>query len=225
MKNPVYRLLLWLIRKFLKKPEIIGAENVDPGMPAIFVSNHAGYFAPMILQLYSNLNFVPWVIHEITDPGLSREYLRIDFVEPVLGLKRPFSNLAAGIVSPVCVGLMRQIGAIPVYHNSRRITETVDRTMNELENGKNILIFPEIPGQPLNDSLCRFNTGFVNLARTFYQKYNRLVGFYPVSVNRQRNQITIGDKISYNPESPFLLEKKRIIDELTENITRGLSSI
>ncbi|SHJ64466.1 lysophospholipid acyltransferase family protein [Parasporobacterium paucivorans] len=222
MKNPGFKLLLWLMRRFLKKPEIIGMENVDTGMPAIFISNHASYFGPLILQLYLDVDFVPWVIYEITDPKLCKDYLRIDFVEPVLGLKHPFSNLAAWIISPVCVGLMKHIGAIPVFHDSRRIMETVDRTINELEKGKNILIFPESPGEYLNDPLRRFNTGFVNLARTFYQKHSKLVNFYPVSVNKKRNQITIGNKVPYNPDNLFPLEKKRIINELTEKIMEGL---
>ncbi len=46
MSTLIYNLMAWIIKRIMKKPEISGVENIETRIPAIFVSNHLGYFAP-----------------------------------------------------------------------------------------------------------------------------------------------------------------------------------
>jgi len=218
MKNPTYGLLAAILRKVLKKPEVFGLQNAAGAKSSIFISNHEGFFGPVVLTLFANQNFVPWVVYENFDTRLCRTYIRNDFVEPTLHLSSPMSNVVAALISPICVGIMRYIDAIPVYHSSSNITETIDRSIDQLEQGKNLLIFPEDPKDESQPYIKSFQTGFVRLAKIFHEKNGWSVQFYPVYVDRNANQIRIGEKIIFDPKEPFHQERTRILKTLRERI-------
>ncbi|SCP94956.1 Acyltransferase [Anaerobium acetethylicum] len=219
MNNMKHHPAAWLIRKIMKKPEITGLDNIASGVPAFFVSNHVGYYAPVKLLVFTDLKLIPWVAHELTERKYCRRYLKTAFFETALNLKSPLSTIAAALISPACVAIMRYIGAIPVFRKSRSIILTIDMTVKNLEKGNNILVFPEISGQPLNDVICRFDSGFINLARVYYEQTNKNMVFYPVCVNRTTNRISIGSRITFDPDKKFHSEKQRIIEGLTGSIT------
>lgn len=216
--NGKTNLIARLMKLFMKKPAICGMENIDPGTAAIFVSNHLGYYAPVKLLVYSGIKMVPWVAHELTERKSCRVYLKTAFIEPQLHLKGILGSILAAAITPLCIILMKYIGAVPVYRKSRRVKITIDRTIDNLEKSNHILIFPEIADQPLNEFLCRLDPGFVNLSRLYYERHGRNTVFYPVCVNRKANRISFGKSITFNPELPFNLEKKRILSELTDGI-------
>jgi hypothetical protein len=218
MKNPFYPLLALVLKAVLKKPAVFGLENVTGQTPSIFVSNHEGFFAPVYLMLFVKLDFIPWVVYENFNIRLCREYIKGDFVEPALHLHEPWSSLVAGIISPICVGIMKYVHAIPVYHSSKSIVETMERSIRELENGRNLLIFPEDPKDRTEPYIRAFQTGFFHLAKMMYEKNRKPVSFYPIYVNRRTNQIRIGEGIPYNPASPFHQEQKRILHALRESM-------
>lgn len=223
MKNLVYELIFWTMRRIIKKPEIAGTENIEQGVPAVFVSNHLAYYGPLKLMLFSNLNFAPWVAHEIADKKLCGEYLMKHFLGPTFGRDHALGSLTAAIIAPVCVGIMHYIEAVPVYGGSRKVLKTIEVSISQLEKGRNLLVFPEIEDIGLTDRLGEFNTGFVNIAKYFYERCSQKVNFYPVCVNKAKNRIEFGRKIEFNPENTFHFEKKRIVSELENGIKEMLN--
>lgn len=206
------------MKKVLKKPELFGLENAASAESSIFISNHEGFFGPVVLMLFANQNFIPWVVYENFDTRLCREYIKKDFVEPTLHLRPPLSNLTAALISPICVGIMKYIDAIPVYHTSTRIVETIDRSIDELGKGKNLLIFPEDPNDHTQSYIKSFQTGFAQLAKIFHERTGQAVGFYPIYVDRRTNRIEIGQKIVFDPEVPFHQERDRILKTARANM-------
>jgi hypothetical protein len=164
------------------------------------------------------LKLHPWVTHEITDIRECSDYIQKAFTEAELRWKSPLSRYFSRIIGRLCVSLMRGIEAIPVYRRSRRIRNTLQKTLLALEAGMHILIFPENPEQKIDDGLCRFNSGFVSLVRHFHRRTNRIVPFIPVAVNRKVKTIKIGKPIYFDTKLPFLKEKYRLVRELEEKI-------
>ncbi len=214
MKKAPHPLATLPLKAVMKKPEILGLENIEAGVPAIFVSNHLGYYAPLKIFVFADVNLLPWVRYEIADKALCKDYLKADFVEPQLRLKGRFGDAVAGAISPICTGIMKRLGAIPVYAGSRKIIDTVEQSAIRLEMGYNLLIFPEAPAQPLNDFLCKFNAGFVNVAKVYYERFDKIVPFYPVCVNKKKNTIRFSKKITFDPRADFGAEKRRIVNAL-----------
>lgn len=217
-----FKMLYGILKIFVKKPELVGVEKVEKNKPAIFVSNHMGYYAPIKLMLFTDFNMVPWVIHEVTDNKLCANYLRHDFIEPTMRLRPPMSKWFSAMLAPICVGLMRQLKVIPVYHGENRIRETFQLSVTSLIEGRSLLIFPEVGTDVEADKyrLGDFQAGFLKVVKDYYEQYGVVVNLYPVYVDKKRNRISFGDAILYNPETSYPEEKIRLIRELREEIRK-----
>jgi 1-acyl-sn-glycerol-3-phosphate acyltransferase len=113
---------------------------------------------------------------------------------------------------------MKDIGAIPVYRKSRWIGSTLQRSVSLLQEGKSILVFAENSSKRINDFLCEFSTGFIHVAKLYYETTRNAVQFLPVAVNRRVRGIRIGAPIRFDASLPFPLEKRRLKSELERTI-------
>jgi 1-acyl-sn-glycerol-3-phosphate acyltransferase len=209
---------LYLTVKLLFPKIAFDANGIEIEEPAIFVANHADSFGPLALYFYLPVKVYPWVICNMTERRSCARYLEKDFLSKELKLPRPFGTWLSLLMSDLCVGLFRYIEAIPVYHNSRRIMETISKSIVYLEEGRNILIFPEIPDAYLSRYINRFNTGFLEIAKKFEKEERRSISIYPVSVNRKRRRITLGRPSVYDIAKSYPEEKKRIEAELEAEV-------
>jgi hypothetical protein len=203
-----------VLRRLFFNTHVRGLGNLPAVEPVIFVSNHAGAFGPVSVITAMPMRVYPWVACEVTDVKTAAPRIQAEFVEPELGLKPPLSALLAGVIGRVCVALMKDIGAIPVYQKSRQSTCTVMRSLTLLQQGKSILVFAEDSTRKINDVLCEFYTGFIHVARLYYQATSKAVQFLPVAVNRGAGRILIGTPIRFDGTKAFAREKQRIKEAL-----------
>jgi 1-acyl-sn-glycerol-3-phosphate acyltransferase len=214
MKKMFYVILYRLIKQVFLKVRVRGIQNLLARKPFICVANHLGSFGPMSVLSAMPVRLYPWVAHEITERRECGRYLQKDFTEPELNFKPPISTIFSNFLGKLCVSLMKGIEAIPVYKGSKRMKTTVQISLDLLEQGKNILIFPEDPDTRLTESLCEFSAGFISLARHFYNRTRRLISFLPVAVHAKARMIQIGQPIDFDPRLPFFEEKRRLKKEL-----------
>jgi len=217
VQKRLYAYLFNSIKVFFMRKRIVSA-RLPEGTPTIFIANHQGSYGPVTAMASLPQPVYPWVTHEITDLALCPKYIENDFVKPEVHLRPPVSSLLSRLIGRICVALMTDLHAIPVYKNSRRIAETIAMSVRLLEQGKRILIFPEIPNRIINEIVNEFDTGFINIARLFFERTARIVSFFPVAVNRGRMALHLGAPVRFNPLAPFRQEKVRIKRELVERI-------
>jgi 1-acyl-sn-glycerol-3-phosphate acyltransferase len=206
----VARYFFKAIRHLFFRSHLSGAQNLTPGEPAILVANHAGSFGPVSVITSLPLRLYPWVAHEVTDRKLVSKRIQTEFLEQELHLRPPISTYLGRVVGRICVALMRDINAIPVYAKSKQIMGTVQASLALLEQGKSILVFAEDSTQKINDVLCEFRTGFVYLARQYYERTKKAVRILPVAVNKKVGRIRIGAPLRFDGDSPFSREKQRL---------------
>ncbi len=206
------------LRYLFFRARVRGRSNLNPDEPVIMVANHVGSFGPVSVITSMPVRMYPWVAHEITDLRTAALRIQQEFLEQELHLKPPLSTWLGRMVGRICVGLMKDIGAIPVYEKSKRITTTVLQSLQLLEQGKNILVFAEDSTRKLNDTLSEFCTGFLHVARLYYRKTKKAVQFLPVAVNRKVGTIIIGRPIAFDAGKPFSVEKKRLKSELESTV-------
>ncbi|MBN2353865.1 MAG: 1-acyl-sn-glycerol-3-phosphate acyltransferase [Spirochaetales bacterium] len=187
--------------------------------PAIFVANHENAFGPIATYLYFPVRVHPWVMFELTEKGACAAYLAREFFQRELRLRLPCSRLLARLIEPVCIALFRRIGAVPVYHNSRRIIETVSRSIVLLEEGEHLIVFPEIPEAALNRYINRFNTGFLEIVKSADRDGGSHIPIYPVCIDRRRRLIRVGAPLQFDYSRNFVLEKQRMKREIERAIT------
>jgi len=212
------RRLYKLFRFLLLRVRLHGVRNLRSRGPLILVSNHAGSYGPLSVITSLPLELYPWVVSETVDARTAARRIQAEFLEAELHLKPPLSAWLARAIARIAAALMRAIDAIPVYQHSRNIRSTVERSVELLERGKNILVFPEDPARRLNDVLNHFCTGFVHLARQYYERTRRAVLFIPVAVNRGVRAIKVGRPVRFDASAPFAVERDRLKRELEDRV-------
>ena len=191
------------LRHLFFRSRLRGLENLDPSEPSILVANHAGSFGPVSLITTLPLRLYPWVAQEVTDLKTVAKRVQAEFLEQELHLRPPISTYLGRVVGRVCVALMKDIDAIPVYAKSKKIQDTLQASLALLEQGKNILVFAEDSTHRINDVLCEFCTGFMHIAKLHYERTKKAVQFLPVAVNKKVGGIRIGKPIRFDAASPF----------------------
>jgi 1-acyl-sn-glycerol-3-phosphate acyltransferase len=214
----VARRFFKLFRFLLLGVRLRGARHLSSRGPLILVSNHEGSYGPLSLITSLPIELYPWVVSETTDARTAARRIQAEFLEAELHLRPPFSAWLARAVARIAAALMRDLNAVPVHQKSREVRTTVERSVALLEQGKNILVFPEDPGRRLNDVLCHFCTGFIHLARIYYERTRRAVLFLPVAVNRRVKAILVGRPVVFDASAPFAVEKARLKRELEHRV-------
>ena len=207
-----------IIKLFYRRPTIKGLDHVDQAEPAVFISNHLDTYGPIILELFFPLPFRPWVHANLVSPELCREHLEMNFTRKILKLKPPLSRWIASVIAPVCIGIMKSVDAIPVYRGQMKVRDTLNISVESLNHGKNIVIFPENPNQKYSEFLGDFHRGFVHLARQYAKRSGRQLRFYPVYVNKRDRTIEIGQPVIFDSSKNFRLERDHIISYLRDSI-------
>lgn len=186
--------------------------------PIIFIANHEQSYGPVTAMASLPKPLIPWVTYQITDRRLCPAYIEDDFVKPEVRVTPPVSTLLSGLIGRICVGIMHDLMAIPVYKHSRRIAETIRASVRYLEQGRRLLIFPEIPDLPFNDIISEFDTGFIAIARAFFEKTKEVVNFLPVAINRQLRTLRLGTPVEFDPTRSYHAERSRIREALMNRI-------
>lgn len=70
----------------------------------------------------------------------------------------------------------------------------------------------------MNDVLCEFCTGFIHVAKLYYEETRKAVQFLPVAVNKRVGAILIGKPIRFDASAPFPREKLRLKNELESSV-------
>ena len=208
-----------LFRFVLLRVRLRGTRHLRSRGPLILVSNHAGSYGPLSLVTSLPLELYPWVVDETTDARTAARRIQAEFLEAELHLRPPLSTWLARVLARIAAAIMRDINAVPVHQKSRAIRSTVEASVDLLARGKNILVFPEDSTRRLNDVLCQFATGFLHMARLYYERTREAVLFLPVAVNRRVRGIRIGRPVRFDATVPFMVEKARLKRELEHRVT------
>lgn len=214
----MYGIIKSLIKIIMRRYSLVGIENISDNGGAIFVCNHAGSYGPLAMGLFFPFRFRPWVLYRAMTPGLCRRQLEKDLFGDCRNIFKPFCRFAAFIIEPACLWVMRKIKAIPVYRGRNEIFATFHESVKALEEGFNIVVFPEREETEYNKHLKDFYTGFVHLARKFYNEKGKLLPFYPIYIDKDNRSITVGKPVEYDPNGVFKSERDRLAYLLMEAI-------
>jgi 1-acyl-sn-glycerol-3-phosphate acyltransferase len=218
MYKIIHRSLYKVMRYIILKTHISGRKNIKESIPAIFVANHEGAFGPISVMTALPLKIYPWVAHEVMEKKSVSARIQKEFFEDALHLKPPLSSFLSRVLGQLCIAFMKNINAIPVYHNSKRIQITIAESLNLLLNGESILIFAEDSKKILNEAIYEFCSGFIHIAKLYYERTGKSLTFMPVAVNQNVAGVRIGEPIHFNPLVPFKEEKIRMKKELEQQV-------
>jgi len=219
-QNKIYQSFFEISKKIVRRPMIIFSEQIPMDEPVVFVANHEKNYGPSIMQLFFPIPYRPWIIHNMLDGDECRTYVQKTFFEQRIGLPSWISNLVAKIIAPFLVKLMHVTNPVPVYRENRDQTVmTFRQSMEILNNGENLLIFPE-NGEAGNFSpdIRNFFDGFIYLAKLYNRETKKCLSFCPVSINPKSQVISVGRIVRFNPQIDYKLEAERINLNLMQQV-------
>ncbi len=162
-RRPYFRFLKKLMRVRYKEPNFVFlGEPLDKG--SIVLSNHEGTDAPMSLEIYYDAPMRMWGAHEMNS-GLCKLY---KYQTEIYYHKKKHWNIHLArlfclIASPLTYLFYRGLDLISTYPDAR-FAKTVRESMISIENGDNIVIFPEDSSKGYLAELEGFYAGFAMLA-------------------------------------------------------------
>ncbi|MFH1879664.1 MAG: hypothetical protein ABIK64_02585, partial [Bacillota bacterium] len=208
--------------KVLGKEHLQGLEDGT----MVLVCNHGEVYGPVAATLHMPVSFRSWSISEMMDRDIIVDYLyrntamRQDWCPDFL--KMPLTKMFARFF----LWAFQSMESIPVYHgNPRALMKTFRLTIEAMQAGDNLLIFPERgdtakPGERgyVDEGIGDLHTGFALIAPALYAKAKKIAVFVPTYASKKLKTLTFGEGIVYNPDAPANDEKMRIVDTLQKRI-------
>ena len=218
-KRPTKCFLLFkrIIKLFYKPPIITGKED-DLSNPCVFVGNHSQIYGPLVCETYfPSDNYLMWCASEVRDAKKFHRYAYSDFWVNKSKLARPFYKVLSVILTPFAMFIFKNARTLPVYRDMR-IVSTFKITVQELEKGKDIIIFPECK-EKFNNIVNDFQKTFVDVGKIYYKRTGKNLKFVPFYVCPKLRRISFGEGIEYNPNFSLEEERERISTYLKNQIT------
>jgi len=195
-----------LLRLFKKAPTIIDLNENEDTSPALYVANHCAANGPLTYELYFPRSFVPWGTYEMCGNYAMRwKYLYHTFYQQKLGWSKLPAFVVASVFALVSRLLYSGVELIPTYPDIR-FMRTIKRSLEALERGQAVLIFPEDSSGGYHEVLEEYHPGFVMLAEKYKQRTGRDIPIHSVYFSVKRNTIVIDKPVFL----PHLREKLNI---------------
>ena len=217
-----YRVIRWLVRVFSPKYTIVGRENL-PADACIIVGNHSQMYGPIAGELYTPGKHDIWCAGEMMKKEEVAEYAYRDFWSYKPKAVRPFYKLLSRLVGPLAELIFTNAHTIAVYHDARLLT-TFRETIEHLQDGRSIVIFPEHYVRH-NNIIHDFQDKFIDLARVYYKRTGKALDFVPMYLSPRLKTITYGKPIRFSPETPIAQERARVCGGLMDAITEMATSM
>ena len=169
IRKPWFRFVKKIMRLFVKESEFVYlGEKINE--PTIILSNHVGTSAPLAWELYGKTHFRFWGASEMNS-GLIHLYkyqTRI-YYHGKKHWNLHLARLFCIIASPLTYMFYKGINLISTYHDIR-FTKTISESIHTLDEGKSVVIFPEISDKGYLDVLEGFHQGFTVLGSILLKK-------------------------------------------------------
>lgn len=215
------RLLMFLLRCImphqLKNVENVRLEEDDP---IVYLCNHGELYGPIAGMLYCPGFTRPWTISELCcDLEEATAYVKRYSLKKLDWADERKQRLAKFLATNT-VKLMQKVQSIPVFrHKPRELMTTFRKSVEALQDGANLLIFPEDPDTDPNSPGYKSGRppalfrGFPMLAQVYYHRTGKCCRFLPVLCHKGGRTVSFGTEILYDPDNDPIAERDRIVEE------------
>ena len=212
--------LFFASRPFIRL--VVGRWSVQappPEGPTVFVCSHGDMAGPLATQCWLPFPTRPWVLHVfLSREECRRQYRDYTFTQR-FGLPRPAAVLLAWAVSGYASALVRSVGAIPVYRGSARLKETFRRTVEALQAGDPVIVFPDVDYTDRSGDMGEIYDGFLLIDRFWQRVSDTPLDFVPLRLDRKVRRIAAGEAVRFDRTAPRQGETVRV----REALLRGLN--
>lgn len=216
-KSLFFKFVRFIVRIFYKDRKLIGVENI-PCEPSLIIGNHAQVHGPLSCELYFPTKKYIWCVGQMMKMKEVPSYAYKDFWSNKPKCIRWLFKIISYLIAPIASWALSRADTIGVYKDAR-IAHTFKETVDKLNEGANVVVFPECPIE-YNNIVNEFQDKFIDVARIYYKKYNKELSFVPMYNAAKLKTIVFGKPIKFDSNKPIEEQRKIICDYLKEEITK-----
>jgi hypothetical protein len=158
-----FRIFKTILKIRYRKPNFIYLGD-KPTSQSIILSNHIGARVPLTLELYADFPIRFWGTHEM-NTGLRNmyRYQTKTYYHGKKGWNIHLARLFCLLASPLTNIFYKGLRLISTYQDYR-LRATIQESLEVIQNGGNIVVFPEDSSEGYLDEMKSFYAGFALLA-------------------------------------------------------------
>ncbi len=182
--------------------------------PAVYICRHSDAKGPLYSMLNIPIQVHPWTFYVFCDvKNCYKHYSEYTF--PVrFGWNKLWAKIVSWLGSPLYVALIKSAGAIPVYRNAMKIYTTFKLSVEALEKGESVLLFPDINYTASTGDTGALYEGFVILERMYFKKTGKHLPFVPLHISDERKSLFLGEPILFEEGAPFKEQQLVVVEKL-----------
>lgn len=220
--SPLYRAIKAAVRAVYPKIRVVGTEKL-PSEPVVYVGNHSQMNGPIACELYAPGEHYTWCAGEMMNRKEVPAYAFQDFWSEKPKAVRWFYKLLSYIIAPLSQLVFTNANTIGVYHDTR-IVSTFKKTVEVLQEGANVVIFPE-HHVPRNNIICEFQDRFIDVAKLYYKRTGKELAFVPMYLAPRLKTMYLGEPVRFRADAPLEEERRRICECLMDQVTEIARSL
>ena len=219
MGKRFYKIAVPLVRLFIPRLEVVWEVPYD-GEPCVFVANHERAVGP--LEMAANFPLREespiWIYAAPLSRKTTPEYVRQDHWWDENSRLAPLWNaVIPPIVSLILPPILRSAPHVPVYHDGRAAT-TMKDSLRLLQEGKNLVIFPEIPTGFGQHDPEKINEGWLMMLPMYEKRTGKPLKIRPVRLDLSGKKMIIRAPFAMIPEVPL----REQIPDLSKKVLQGI---
>ena len=190
-RQPIWRIFKFILRPFyrVKNVEFLGEKFPQK---CIIVSNHQNKRGPMVYEHSLPVRHATWGAYQM----LGSYKMRFHYLRDVLyiqknGLKKGKATFKAMIEALFSLWTYRGMKILPSFPDAR-FRSTLRYSMECLDNGLAVSMYPEDSNKGYFDEMTHFFSGFVMLAEQYYKKTGEDVPIFPAYYGVKKKKIVVG---------------------------------
>ncbi len=204
------------VKLFYPNIEAVGIDSLFDE-PVIIVGNHSQMHGPIACELYLPDSCYTWCAGQMMKLSEVPEYAYSDFWSQKPVYLRPFFKMLSYIIAPLSVAVFNNARTVAVYRDTR-ILSTFRDTVNKLQEGKSIVIFPE-HSKEFNNIIYDFQDSFADVARIYFKRTGKEIKFVPLYIAPKLKKMFFGKPVTFSSQANAKEERRRICDYLMKEIT------
>lgn len=190
-RQPVFKAFKWLVSPFfhVKNIEYLGGELPEK---CIIIANHNNKKGPMVYERSLPIRHATWGAYQMLGSYKMRfRYLREVLYIQKNGIKKGKATFKAMIEAIFSRIIYKGMKILPSYPDAR-FRKTLHYSMQCLEAGIAVSMYPEDSNEGYFDEMKHFFSGFVMLAEQYYKKTGEDIPVYPMYYGRKKKKIVVG---------------------------------
>ena len=215
-KGIYFRVVRKILACFMKREvmvdkKIFSKENV-------LVGHHQNFYGPVSCMLYLPDSVHFWVVsHLFTFKECFNMYYQHTF-KKIIKLPKILAFIMAVLCGLFIPPLIKSAKAIPVYRESRKITKTLTQSIDLLNQGKQVMIFPDAEYDDDGQIMGEIYNGFMHLEKLYHRANKKHIGFVPIITDKKTGKIINSKALYFNDKTPYNVQKNILTNQIRDSM-------